>query len=1071
MSLNNVFTPLSTPDADTLIFIGPPPRAPNQSKTDYQYIEQIMNTPYLINSRTLKDLGSAAFDVLLGPKSERTRRRFGKEGLLAGVNTEGISYYIDLRPAEEGDEAVELITDLTCTRGILNWYKAKSKYSIAPTLICGRDDFVSPLDQVRDAKPTKEDGADEIEPPIMPEAEYSALRHRSAIQRVLQAIGHNDPKLDSAPKMWTYFQVAKHLDVAKHERVSGWIFTWLYSHPNSNFIQNNPEVTYRIGMGIMSTNMICDAYSMLAGEKALLTTHEPTLRMSTEKSVHGRPLEILDDDECNRVDHAATSLHARIKLRFNHLIDEKMEWLKQSKEYCKLMNLEAKDVIDKEMISTTEKLIKDYVRGKILWVLGRNYLSDHVVFDQAMAKCCVFREGLPKYFGGVYGQLNEEQRLLTRTFWTALQTEKIEEGDSNVYTPSKCSAGGLHAQAGNDRFLPVGDDMIAREYRSPGTGLKIVTLEDLRTNIEKLNVIVVKKLSNDQESNQITARAKSPDRILSPRRARFSEILDQQVEGSTAQGKHDLDESDEEDDPGLEMTFHARPRSDSEKRRRLAAGDAPSSPKHPQTSTLPLRSRKPDSEDGAVTSSRFEENNATPSQNAQSSPARGQTNVLPARAVLPPSLQSDGFYGMGKTSWDAQRAEFDRKARSVADQTRAVSWTAYDGDVYIRAELSHFAKQNTESSDTHHIWVATPNPFNLWETTVIPCSSEGTAGKKKNWPWSGKKPQNTEHVYASNTEKKFWRASTCQLFCQLPNNSVHLVREDSAPVPTLFEASSRILDDTQLQNYIVAYDTYAQSLAEALLVPYWSTLGGDMYLRNPPKHMSTDANIWNLAFSIFNNADDLEIGYEGEIKVEYWRSPAGHLFRRRSGRIELYTQDQEVAAPPKAAAINAAPLKFVTDNGTYRVAPIARSAKTPVFDNKGSLQSHVPHQTPSFRSPNFSNTAPVRDATFGYQYIWPLQMLRQFSDALSKLCEEIVNPPHIYHGTDPIPRDLMDTLMCLTDDEWKYLPLWAGGCDDGTGGVFDEVHVPNLDAGGFAGGKRGLGSDNVDGKGESDGWS
>ncbi|KAF7869988.1 hypothetical protein EAF04_004772 [Stromatinia cepivora] len=30
---------------------------------------------------------------------------------------------------------------------------------------------------------------------------------------------------------------------------------------------------------------------------------------------------------------------------------------------------------------------------------------------------------------------------------------------------------------------------------------------------------------------------------------------------------------------------------------------------------------------------------------------------------------------------------------------------------------------------------------------------------------------------------------------------------------------------------------------------------------------------------------------------------------------------------------------------------------------------------------------------------------------------------------------LIDTLLCLTDNEWQYLPLWAGGNDDGSGGV------------------------------------
>lgn len=39
-----------------------------------------------------------------------------------------------------------------------------------------------------------------------------------------------------------------------------------------------------------------------------------------------------------------------------------------------------------------------------------------------------------------------------------------------------------------------------------------------------------------------------------------------------------------------------------------------------------------------------------------------------------------------------------------------------------------------------------------------------------------------------------------------------------------------------------------------------------------------------------------------------------------------------------------------------------------------------------------------------------------------------------------------DTLLCLSDDEYKFLPLWAGGYDDGTGGVF-ENHVPFADKG------------------------
>ena len=40
-----------------------------------------------------------------------------------------------------------------------------------------------------------------------------------------------------------------------------------------------------------------------------------------------------------------------------------------------------------------------------------------------------------------------------------------------------------------------------------------------------------------------------------------------------------------------------------------------------------------------------------------------------------------------------------------------------------------------------------------------------------------------------------------------------------------------------------------------------------------------------------------------------------------------------------------------------------------------------------------------------------------------------------YHAQIP------GTLTCLTENEWKFLPLWAGGLDDGTGHVFSNEPV------------------------------
>jgi hypothetical protein len=46
--------------------------------------------------------------------------------------------------------------------------------------------------------------------------------------------------------------------------------------------------------------------------------------------------------------------------------------------------------------------------------------------------------------------------------------------------------------------------------------------------------------------------------------------------------------------------------------------------------------------------------------------------------------------------------------------------------------------------------------------------------------------------------------------------------------------------------------------------------------------------------------------------------------------------------------------------------------------------------------------------------------------------------------------DATDTLTCLGDNQYQFLPLWAGGNDDETGGVFTDHNIPVMDTGGFS---------------------
>lgn len=68
------------------------------------------------------------------------------------------------------------------------------------------------------------------------------------------------------------------------------------------------------------------------------------------------------------------------------------------------------------------------------------------------------------------------------------------------------------------------------------------------------------------------------------------------------------------------------------------------------------------------------------------------------------------------------------------------------------------------------------------------------------------------------------------------------------------------------------------------------------------------------------------------------------------------------------------------------------------------------------------------------------------SDKIEAICTGMLAAPDAATRSDTLELVLTDTLVCLDQSEWKYLPLWAGGNDDGSGGVFDDS-VPLAETG------------------------
>ncbi|KAI1610742.1 hypothetical protein EDD36DRAFT_302008 [Exophiala viscosa] len=461
LSLNNEFTTLDDPKGDTAIHIGPPPELAKKDDHESRYINNHFNQVYVVQSSALKLMGENSrftHDDLLGPKSVRSEKKLRKLGVLEQAEARHggrFKYYIDLRIPTEDEEAAELVTFLTCTKGVLTWHLMLERHGLSPFTVLGHDDFgilpppIAP--PTAKAEPSNERGQNsstrntaednpannptEKSPPsetyVQPRAigaEYSTLRHCSAIERLLNAIVGNDPKLDSAPKVWTYFAVAKHFGCAEHERVSGWITTWIHSGNNINFIQNNPEVAYRIGMGIKSPDLVRDAFSLLVGERALLYASGQSIPGSTQ-SIHGREFALLDDDELDRISYAALAFVSRFRDEVGARLRD-MSWLCKSSEYEFLSRIVFDDSDENEIVDSAISLVIDYVRYRICDVLCRGNLKFGEL--EKYPSCNpTFRLAPGEDYASVYEGLNPSAKLFTQQFWRVLEQTKFEQSPRN----------------------------------------------------------------------------------------------------------------------------------------------------------------------------------------------------------------------------------------------------------------------------------------------------------------------------------------------------------------------------------------------------------------------------------------------------------------------------------------------------------------------------------------------------------------------------------------------------------------------------------------------------------------
>ncbi|CAI7655438.1 unnamed protein product [Penicillium pancosmium] len=447
-------------DGDTLVYIDPPPentwRKPSCSST----------TTHRVHSEKLLSTGSAHLTKLFHP---RWQKRVAKQrGFHQGSLPRGIKYLLDLTPPILEEDAIILLTEVSCPSGIRTWASQTLLWQLPASCVGGKDicepveDAItpqpssppptSPAEEDIEAPPNhpgfvdlQDEGlvdAPNIEKPTSLPVEYSPVRHREGIEHILHVLEGLSISLNTPSKLWTFFAIAKVFDLATVPAVSGYILSWFYQTTNTKFIEIHPEIAYRVGCGIKAPELCRHAFLALVGDEALLYTIRTAGLRPThnyiENFAYSRMNGFLDDMEVQRIEYASKSFADDLIDQFLHLAGAEMTWLNEIPEYQKLIGHREQCPRDRVAVNYLTGLLKDFV--------SRDPIRSSDLVPATMSPRMTF----------TFHREHVLQRLIGRTFWYGLlRLSLLSDADfqpEHIYHQTISDIGeGLLAFKGHER--------------------------------------------------------------------------------------------------------------------------------------------------------------------------------------------------------------------------------------------------------------------------------------------------------------------------------------------------------------------------------------------------------------------------------------------------------------------------------------------------------------------------------------------------------------------------------------------------------------------------------------------
>lgn len=424
-------------DADTLVFIDPAPedRSRNNMLTP--------SIPHRVHSEKLLATKSPYFQRLFSPRHQtRVRKRRG----FADNLPSGVKYVIDLTPPTMDEEAIIVLTEVSCPMGIRTWASRMKEWNLPPSCVGGEDEMEVPSAvperaaghqnttwtayEDDAAHPSTLDWEDEGLPPDGEDYQfgsrqptrtalpmtYSAKRHREGIEHILHVLEGLNVQLDTPCKLWTFFAVAKIFDVAEVPTVSDHVMSWFYHSSNIRFLEVHPEIAYRVSCGIKSGPLCADSFVGLVGDEALLyIMREAGLKPPKAWAPildRSRIADFLDDIEVQRIEYASKSFADKIISNFLDLAGANMPWIAKVDEFEKIQQHLQDFPEDAEQVSQLVTGLKDFIRSRIYRVL---------YFTRDPRRSCNIPPS-DQSFGDVNKFIRPQlvQRVIGRHFWRDL---------------------------------------------------------------------------------------------------------------------------------------------------------------------------------------------------------------------------------------------------------------------------------------------------------------------------------------------------------------------------------------------------------------------------------------------------------------------------------------------------------------------------------------------------------------------------------------------------------------------------------------------------------------------------